>query len=198
MTENDREWFNGCSVYFRILNKINELLLKIISDNMELQPEENEEYFYEMANQLLRLLPYTVDTKNNVAKLLDDGILLLKKYFVDIKQDYENIINKYSDILIKIIKIRNKFIHEPHNIKWAYTVGGKTSCSIGLYYKNDLQTISTIELTEIVISLNNAYKKILKQFKDKVDELEEEQKNHPYIENVLKFDFDYYNQIIPR
>lgn len=148
MTENDREWFNGCY-------------------------------------------------KNNVAKLLDDGILLLKKYFVDIKQDYENIINKYSDILIKIRKIRNKFIHEPHNIKWAYTVGGKTSCSIGLYYKNDLQTISTIELTEIVISLNNAYKKILKQFKDKVDELEE-QKNHPYIENVLKFDFNYYNQILPR
>ena len=37
---------------------------------------------------------------------------------------------------------------------WAFIVGGDTSCSIGFYYKFELISISTMDITNIVYELN--------------------------------------------
>jgi len=55
-------------------------------------------------------------------------------------EGYKKIISDdiYKQTLLELSYIRNKFIHEPHNISAAGSVGGKASCSMSLYYKEKL------------------------------------------------------------
>lgn len=66
------------------------------------------------------------------------GILLLTDKIDYIENKYKKILNfdRFYDVLKDIHKIRNKYIYEPHNISYAFSVGGTLICSMGLYYKN--------------------------------------------------------------
>lgn len=69
--------------------------------------------------------------------------MLLKNKLSYIEQDYKKILGKQSlkKSLINIYDVRNKFMHEPHNLSFGFSVGGQTSYSIGIkmIYKNSAQ-----------------------------------------------------------
>ena len=156
--------------YFKILKTINDNLTLLINNNVESLPYVNEELFYQISSDLIRLLPYKIprERQSNTPiydrAYIDDtcGIALLKSDLPMLNNDYELIIkNKKCLEVLEIVRIiRNKYIHEPHNVQFAFSVGGKTSCSMGLSYKDKLYSVSTIWLTNIVCELNTVFQKI--------------------------------------
>ena len=75
----EKIWLNGIYPYFRILKRINELLIMLIKENYSI--EQQEDCFLELTSELLRILPFKLerDEKSKMIteiKLLDkSGIL---------------------------------------------------------------------------------------------------------------------------
>ena len=201
MLEEDKIWINGIYPYFRIQKEINNLLILLKKFNTNI--EEQEDNFLKLSTELLRILPFKLDyDKSNrnivigVHLLVDDGILLLKNYFPYLVNDYNNIINKYFVDLVQVIKIRNKYIHEPHNINCTMFVCGGNNAKAGFKYKEEYYELNTYSLIKIVKEINMVFNKIKEDFKNKVDKLSSEEKAHRYIINVFNNYFDDYNKAI--
>lgn len=160
---------------------------------------------FSLSIDLLRLLPYKVD-KNNEEIYLDinSGILLIKEEDISfLKDEYQDIINKNGNLLIQIIKIRNKYMHEPHNIKWSMTIGNDKDYNIWFKYKRFNQfdkkcicTINICELKKIVISLNDIFNNVCKLALSIIDNSSDFIKRHPYSKFLKKLYFDTYNEIL--
>lgn len=136
-----KETLNGIAVYAKILNDINLKFHALIEENTEKQFHENEQLFYEIISEIMRMIPLKKKRGSEEIVGLDSksGILLLQTEVGFLLEDYQRIIN--SDINKMILQdmsiVRNKFIHEPHNINTAFYVGGKTSCSMGCIIRID-------------------------------------------------------------
>ena len=154
--------------YFKILKEINDNLFLLIDNNFDNAPYDNEELFYRISSDLVRVIPYKIPKKDGIpifenAKIDDhSGILLLKSDIPFLKPEYTRIIKneKCLKVFAAIQIIRNKYVHEPHNIHFAFSVGAKTSCSMGFVYKDKIYSINTIWLTNIVWELNTVFLKV--------------------------------------
>jgi len=223
-----KEYLEKVFVYLRIMNNINKLLNKIINTNSKNRIDKNEDMFYLLVTEILRIIPYRVenigqetDNKHNleddnyVEDIWDeemlvkyknkkivlekqDGILQLKSKLKYIEEEYEKILynEKLKAAFIQILKVRNKFTHEPHNLSACFLVGGNTSCHMGIYYKNELQLLSTIDIQVIIKKLNLIFSKIRKDFIDKAKKSCVEYKAYPIYKKVLSYNFDKYNNDI--
>ena len=197
MDKEDKVWFDGVYPYFRMLKKINELLLLLKENNPKM--EEQEDNFLELTSELLRLIPYKIeydkdeDIITGIKLLKSDGIMLLSEYLNDIESDYDIILKDNFVELVQIIKIRNKYIHEPHNIRCVCFTCGSNNTDACFEYRETIYELNTEKLVEIIKKLNDVYKKIELKFLNKVNELEENEKNHSYILNMKNNYFKDYN-----
>ena len=191
MENKNTRFLNALYPYFKMLYNINKDLTKVIKNNKDNDPYQNEELFYNITSELLRLFPYKYCEKDN-SLLLDNksGILLLSDNIDYLENKYNKILNydRFHEVLKDIHKIRNKYIHEPHNISYVFSVGGDSICSMGLYYKTQLLSISTISLAPIVYYLNRVFE-MIKNDAIKLMERDEKYKEYPYYETFMKFDF---------
>ena len=196
-----KETLNGIAVYAKILNNINQKFHVLIEHNTEKQFRENEQLFYEIISELMRLLPIKKKWKSEEIEGLDleSGILLLRTEIDFLVEDYQRIVNNdLNKLILKDMSIvRNKFIHEPHNINAAFYVGGKTSCSMGLYYKDRLCSVNTLKLTNIIYELNKVFDKLKIFFAEKVNEYGETYKEYPCYVTMMNYDFKEYNADYP-
>ena len=195
MNKEDKIWLEGIYPYFRILKKINELLIQLKNDNIEIEAIEDD--FLELSSEMLRLLPYKLDydegTICGIDVIGENGILLLDKYFGFIKINYDKITKEYFTELSQIIIIRNKYIHEPHNIKCVCFTFGKNDSYACFKYKNKSFSINTNKLTNIIKDINDVFQKIKIKFLNEIEKLESKDKDHPYIINIITNYFDNYN-----
>lgn len=191
MESETTKFLNNLYPYFKMLDNINNDLTKVIRSNKDNDSYQNEELFYNITSELLRLLPYKYNEKDK-SIILDNksGILLLADKIDYIENKYKKILNfdRFHDVLKDIHKIRNKYIHEHHNISYAFSVGGTSICSMGLYYKNQLLSISSVSLAPIVYYLNKVFE-MIKNDSVKLIEQDEEYKEYPYYETFINFDF---------
>ena len=193
-----KDTLNGIAVYAKILNDINLKFHVLIKGNIEKQFHENEQLFYEIISEIMRMIPLKKKRGSEEIVGLDSksGILLLQTEVGFLLEDYQRIIN--SDINKMILQdmsiVRNKFIHEPHNINAAFYVGGKTSCSMGVYYKDRLCSVSTLKLNNIIYELNKIFDKLKIFFVEEVDKCEEQYKEYPCYVAMMNYDFGKYNK----
>lgn len=168
MNEEDREWFNGIYPYLRMLVKMNYMLDDLVKFDKSI--ENKVDIFFDLSSELMRLLPYKLEYDKNtgiimkIDLLTNDGILLLRRHFDNLENDYQKMIDKYFVDLVQIIKIRNKYIHEPHNIQCDCFLFGDNHAYAGFKYKKEDYELNTNSLIEIVHSLNNTFKEIEKKF----------------------------------
>lgn len=189
MTEDNKKFINNLYPYFKMLENINKYLNKIRKDNKN-NIYEYEDIFYKITSEILRLLPYKKNREGKLILVNNSGILLLKDNIDFLIDKYNKIINcdSLQDVLKDILTIRNKYIHEPHNISYCYSVSATTNLSMGLRYKNEALSISTISLMPIVYHLN----KIFNEIKNKailIIESDNNYKDYPYYKIIKKLDF---------
>lgn len=106
-----------------MLDNINIYLNKIIDHNYNGDPYQTEKWFLYISSELMRLFPLRRNKKTEQLELSPtDGILLLDKNIPFILEKYNKICSNlcYLEVLDDIAKIRNKFIHEPHNIHFFH------------------------------------------------------------------------------
>lgn len=192
------DWINSIYKYFIILDRINKQF-KFLIRTME--HEEIEEHFFYLSTELLRLIPFTENKKDNSIFLnLKDGICLLKGHINFIESDLKKILQENTKTLLKIKKIRNKYEHEPHNVNGAFSTGHSSFSAMRFYCRNELVSINTMELTYIIYDLNKLFDKIEKkiniiEFENK-DELN--QFNKMYIEKIKRIQIIKYNKTYTR
>ena len=188
------DWINSIYKYFIILDRINKQF-KFLIKTMEY--EEIEEHFFYLSTELLRLIPFTENKKDNSIFLnLKDGICLLKDHISFLEGDLKKILQENSKTFIKIKKIRNKYEHEPHNLNGFFSTGHSSFSAMGFYCRNELVSLDTMELTYVIYELNKLFDKIEKkinriEFENK-DELN--QFNKIYIEKIKKIQIINYNK----
>lgn len=221
-----KEYLRSLYVYLNIMNNINKLLNKIIKTYQNNTPDKTVDLFYLLTSEILRILPYKVfniqinqnnaQDENNEKNCLDiekimsehqnkkivinknDGILLLRNRLDYIEKEYNKLIltESLKGVLINILKVRNKFTHEPHNLSVGLSVGCNTSCSMGIYYKDELEMLSTIDIQVIVKKLNDIFIIIRKDFINIVKMYDKDFKKYPIYKKVVSFKFEKYNEMI--
>ena len=171
---NEYKWIEDINVYLYIVESINEHfnLLK-----RTLIHEEIEKEFYYLCVELLRIFQFK-NISEGVIK--DDGICLLSNDVDFLIKDLNTILFNNNEFFLKIKRIRNKYEHEPHNINSAFSTGSNAYSGIGFYYKNDLISINTMELTYIIYDLNLLMNKVQKYICD--------------VENAHKEEFDIFTK----
>lgn len=203
MDEQTRKFLNSLYPYFKMLEKINLTFQELVAENTKNSPYQNEQLLYTIVTELIRLYPVKIPKNENgdinysKVNLYDnDGILLLKDHIPFLEHDYNKIIaNKNCiDALQVLLLIRNKYTHEPHNMSFAYSVGGENSYSIGMYYKDDLLTTSTIIIINIIFELNLIFEKIQSLYIEMVDSLDEKYKEYPCYKTINEMRIKEYNK----
>ena len=94
MESETTKFLNNLYPYFKMLDNINNGLTKLIRSNKDNDPYQNEELFYNITSELLRLLPYKYNEKDK-SMILDNksGILLLADKIDYIENKYKKILN---------------------------------------------------------------------------------------------------------
>lgn len=198
MRNNIEELICNFIPYLKMLENINKSLTKVIKTNTKNKPYKNEELFYNITSELLRLIPYTYDIKKDTLGLDERcGIMLLSEKTEFIKEKYDKIINfePNFNILKDAWRIRNKYIHEPHNVSFVFSVGGTSTCSMSLHYKNEYLHISSISMAPIVYYLNKIYNRVIDDIKRQVEDNQKNMKS-PYYKEFIKYDFRKWNYTI--
>ena len=188
------DWINSIYKYFIILDRINKQF-KFLIRTMEY--EEIEEHFFYLSTELLRLVPFTENKKDNSIFLnLKDGICLLKDHINFIESDLKKILQENTNTFLKIKKIRNKYEHEPHNVNGAFSTGHSSFSAMGFYCRNELVSLDTMELTYIIYDLNKLFDKlkkyILEIHENNIEKLD--RFNLEYVEKIKNYDFNKYNK----
>lgn len=188
------DWINSIYKYFIILDRINKQFKFLIRT---MKYEEIEEHFFYLSTELLRLIPFTENKKDNSIFLnLKDGICLLKEHINFIESDLKKILQENTKTLLKIKKIRNKYEHEPHNVNGAFSTGHSSFSAMGFYCRNELVSIDTMELTYIIYDLNKLFDKlkkyILEIYENNIEKLD--RFNLEYVEKIKNYDFTKYNK----
>ena len=203
MDNKSKEFLEGVYSYFVILENINLNLQQLIKQNMENQPHENQELLYKICSDLIRIYPVKIpkDSDKNwmFSKARIDnrtGILLLSNHIPFLKEEYNRLLNEDKCVvaLSEILTIRNKYIHEPHNMHFTYYVGGATSCTIGMYYENKLLSVSTIWLTNIICELNLIFEKIKNLYMDVISKCDDKYKEYPCYLKIYNCQLLKYNE----
>lgn len=186
-------------LFYLLTSEILRILPYKLNDIQENKREDKEKIDDEFVNDYL-------DEGKNISKYLNkkitikrnDGILLLSNKLDYIEDEYNKLVLNESlkEPLINILKVRNKFTHEPHNLSFGFSIGGSTSCSMGIYYNNELQLLSTIDIQVIVKKLNLIFVRIRKDFINIVKRFDKDFKEYPIYKKVVSFNFKRYNDKI--
>lgn len=105
---------NAMYGYFETLYIMNQNLIKLCgAEIFYYRFSEFEKLTLDIIQDIPRLVPYSYDNKKQDLNLDNsNGLLEYQAEIKYIKEDYQNILDKYKDTLNKIRKIRNKYEHK--------------------------------------------------------------------------------------
>lgn len=216
------EWIEGIGRYFFIIKDINELIFSL--KNMQDIPVENvEEISFKICIQFERVFPtiFDIEKENTKVKITkasinnNNGILLLKNKLPFLLKKYDDILQANQELIYSLKKIRNKYEHEPHLIRWKSLVPSKLMLSDiefvyneYRYYNNkfcpklnknsDKSTdikkfnINFKDFIKIMINLNSVYKEIQEMWVEEL-KVNNDFESHPYTLWMKSINLDKYN-----
>lgn len=193
MDKETRAFLDGVYPYFKILEGANKKLRDLLDNSYDKAPHENEELFYQIASDIIRLYPYSKKEKNIKNGC---GILLLKQHISFIVDDYQKLLenSKLVSALNTILEVRNKYEHEPHNISFASSLSSSNSCSMRVQYKDRYLSLSTTWMTNIIYDLNTIFEKIKDLYMQTMDNCDAKYREYPCYKTICNIDFKKYNQ----
>lgn len=149
----------------------------------------------DIVQDISRLIPYSYDNKKQDL-ILDNsnGLLEYQDEMKYIKEDYQKILDKYKDTLNKIRKIRSKYEHKMHDVKYQSS-GTGTMILFDIEFKvnNEFIRIYAGELIKLIKEINILFSKIAQEIS--IFEYQNGNEGYAYYERISRVDFKDFNDI---
>ena len=184
------------SEYFETLYTVNQNLIRLCgAEIFYYRFSEFEKLTLDIIQDIPRLIPYSFDNKKQDL-IIDDknGLLEYEDEITYLKEDYKNILNTYKETLNKIRKIRNKYEHKMHDVKYQSSgTGSMNLFDIEFKVNNEIINIYAGELIKVVKKTNILFSKIAQEIS--IYAYENEKQGCIYYERIDRFDFKDFNDI---
>ncbi len=188
--------YQSLGIYFETLYEMNRNLIVFcgvtLDDNCYW---DYCKYINNVVYAIPKLVPYVYDKKEGKLKIQDrDGLIEFSNELPDIKNDYQDLLNKHYEFLEKIKRIRNKFEHKMHKA-YIPEIGYGNSCVFDLVYNCDDELIElhAKNFIEFAKGLNELFQKIQNSLEAQA--FKENKQCYPYYRRLLRFKFLDFNSI---
>lgn len=188
------EFANSLSGYIETLYFINKNIIKL-SGRDAFYYDNSEKLVLDIMQDIPRIIPYKYDKKSNKLILNDkDGLLEYQNELIFLKKEYDEILEMNYDIIDKIRKIRNKYEHKMHDIKYLSSIsGGVSLLSFDFIVDGGSIKVKTEELIKLIKAVNNLFKKLVEEIK--VWANANNKTNYKYFQKLDRFEFTEFNEI---
>lgn len=192
----NREIANAMSGYFETLYIMNQNLIRLCgAEIFYYRFSEFEKLTLDIIQDIPRLIPYSYDNKKQDL-IIDDnnGLLEYQAEISYIKNDYQAILNIHKETLNKIRKIRNKYEHKMHDVKYQSSGTGTMSLfDIEFKVNDELIRIYAGELIKVIKEINILFSKIAQEISNYA--FNSGKTGYAYYERISRFDFKDFNEI---
>lgn len=190
-----RDIANSLYPYFERLYELNHNLIALCGIDVLDHKQQFTKYLENVILTLPRLIPCKYNKTDDRYELKDtDGLLVFSDELSFIQKDYEDVINEFYDILVVIIKIRNKLEHRMHCASQVYSGSGSIVLFEATYEIDkesfDIQGRSLIALAQ---KLNQLFSKIQAEVEQFM--FEHSKNNYDYYGRLVRYDFCNFNKI---
>ena len=119
---------NALFGYLETLYNLNQKLVKLCGIDVIDDFESGEKDILDMIQDIPRIIPYSFNTDTLKLEFKQrDGLLEYQDSILYLKDNYEQILLENYDFLDKIRKIRNKYEHKMHGVKYKSSGSGSLS-----------------------------------------------------------------------
>ena len=187
---------NAMSGYFEVLYEMNQKLIRLCgAEIFYYRFLEFEKITLDIIQDIPRVIPYSFDNSKQDLVLVDkNGLLEYKNEIQYLETDYQNIVSKHKNTLNKIRKIRNKYEHKMHDVKYQSSGTGTTTLfDIEFNVNDESIRIYAGELIKLIEELNVLYSKIVEEIS--FFAYENNKQGYAYYERISRFDFKDFNEI---
>lgn len=192
MTRNIADALYG---YLETLYNLNQKLIGLCGTNVIDDFDNGKKDILDIIQDIPRIIPYSFNKKTGKLEFKErDGLLEFQDNISYLKKDYEQILKENYDFLDKIRKIRNKYEHKMHDIKYKSSVSGTLSLfGYTFMVEDELIKITASALINLIKSVNNLFSKIT----DDVIKFayENQIQEYLYYRKITRFDFKDFNEI---
>lgn len=192
----NREIANAMSGYFETLYIMNQNLIRLCgAEIFYYRFSEFEKLTLDIIQDIPRLIPYSYDNKKQDLMIDDNnGLLEYQAEISYIKNDYQAILNIHKETLNKIRKIRNKYEHKMHDVKYQSSGTGTMSLfDIEFKVNDELIRIYAGELIKVIKEINILFSKIAQEISNYA--FNSGKTGYAYYERISRFDFKDFNEI---
>ena len=187
---------NAMYGYFETLYIMNQNLIKLCgAEIFYYRFSEFEKLILDIIQDIPRLVPYSYDNKKQDLNLDNsNGLLEYQAEIKYIKEDYQNILDKYKDTLNKIRKIRNKYEHKMHDVKYQSSGTGTMSLfDIEFKVNKEFIRIYAGELIRLIKEINILFSKIAQEIS--IFAYRNGKEGYAYYERICRVGFKDFNDI---
>lgn len=186
---------NALYRYFETLYMLNQNLIVLCGIDAIDDREQSEAYIDKVVQAVPRLVPYVFEKQKSSYVISEEsGLMEFSAEIPFLKNDYENILQKHMEFLIKAKKVRNKLEHQMHGAAIVATFSSSTSL-FGITYnvKGTEYQLDADKIIEFVKDMNNLFSKI----QTLVDQFACSNKleDHPYYWRLIRHSFLEFNKV---
>lgn len=190
-----REIANALFGYLETLYNLNQKLVKLCGMDVMNDFESGEKDILDMIQDVPRIIPYSFNKKTQKLEFKErDGLLEYQDSILYLKDDYEQILSENYEFLDEIRKIRNKYEHKMHGVKYKSSGSG----SLSLFDYTFMVEDESIEITagsfiKLIKLVNCLFSKMVNDISGFA--YENQMEDHAYYGRITRFDFNDFNKI---
>ena len=186
---------NALFGYLETLYNLNQKLVKLCGIDVIDDFESGEKDILDMIQDIPRIIPYSFNTDTLKLEFKQrDGLLEYQDSILYLKDNYEQILLENYDFLDKIRKIRNKYEHKMHGVKYKSSGSGSLSLFDYIFMvENKSIEITAGSFIKLLKSVNCLFSKIV----DDISKFayQNQKEYYVYYRRITRFDFTDFNKI---
>lgn len=186
---------NALFGYLETLYNLNQKLVKLCGIDVIDDFESGEKDILDMIQDIPRIIPYSFNTDTLKLEFKQrDGLLEYQDSILYLKDNYEQILLENYDFLDKIRKIRNKYEHKMHGVKYKSSGSGSLSLFDYIFMvENKSIEITADSFIKLLKSVNCLFSKIV----DDISKFayQNQKEDYVYYRRITRFDFTDFNKI---
>lgn len=190
------EFITNIYHYLETLYQLNQKIVKLSGADAIRNMDESISISLSVCDDIPRLIPYICKkgTEDELTITDNNGLMEFSNEISFLTTDYNEIIIKHCNILNSIRKIRNKYEHKMHTIKFESSSSGSSeSFCIKFNVKDETVSIYCDELINLVKDLNILFSKIVSVIGKET--LNDKHAETLFNEKLITFDYKDFNKL---